>query len=308
MLPNSPLQTLHHPLFIQHKVQVKIKRDDLIHPQISGNKWRKLKFTLQQVKKNNFAGIVSFGGAYSNHIHALAYAGKHYNIPTSAIIRGEESYANNATLSQAQDWGMKLTFVDRKTYKKRDEPEYLSLLQNQYPNHLIVPEGGSNKLALQGVAEVITELNQQTEFDYLLCPVGSGGTIAGLITGATAKQHILGIAVLKNAEYLCETIRQLLPEDCKHKKQWQLLTDFHRGGYAKFNKPDIERITSFIKQSNIPFEPIYSGKMLLALFDLLAQNKFPANSRIVLLHTGGLQGLQGLAEQNKVHLNEWQTS
>ena len=199
-------------------------------------------------------------------------------------------------------------FVDRKTYRRRFDTDFLAELQNQYPNHFIVPEGGSNHLAIQGVSEVISELEQQTEFDTLITPVGSGGTLAGLISGDSllTKQHkILGVAVLKQAEYLQQEIRNLLIEQAKNHNNWQLLTDFHRGGYAKFSANDITRIVSFSRQTQLPFEPVYSGKMLLAFLDLLTQGYFKANERIVLLHTGGMQGLGGMFEQNRLTATDW---
>lgn len=305
----SELQPLHHPLFKKHKVQVEIKRDDNIHPIISGNKWRKLKYNLLHVKQaQSIKGVLSFGGSYSNHIHALAFACFQQNIPCSAIIRGEAEYANNFTLSWAKHWGMKLHFVDRKTYRRRHDSDYLVELQQKFPDYFIVPEGGSNKLAINGVSEVITELIQQTEFDTLITPVGSGGTLAGLITGdmITSTRHkILGVAVLKHGEYLIDEVNALLPLAAKKHDQWQLLTKFHRGGYAKFSAQDSARIIEFNQTTGVDFEPVYSGKMLLAFLDLLEQDYFSEGERIVLLHTGGMQGLGGMIERGILEKEHW---
>jgi len=308
----SELQQLHHPIFSQHKVQVQIKRDDLIHPIISGNKWRKLKYNLDHAKKNkNIHGVLSFGGSYSNHIHALAFACYQQNIPCIGVIRGEESYANNFTLSWARHWGMQLIFVDRKTYKCRHDSEYLTLLQQEYTDYFIVPEGGSNELAIPGIAEIITELNQQAEFDTLMTPVGSGGTLAGLIAGdkgSTESEHkILGIAVLKGADYLINEVKALQPDLTKSHNNWQILTNFHRGGYAKFSYDDLKRIMDFNQVTGVDFEPVYSGKMILALLDLLEQKYFKAGERIVLLHTGGMQGLGGMVEREILNKEDWPT-
>ena len=304
----STLQQLEHPLFKEHNVQVKIKRDDIIHPVISGNKWRKLKYNLQQVKQSqNINGVVSFGGCYSNHIHALAFACFDQNIPCVGIIRGEEENANNFTLSWAKHWGMKLCFVDRKTYRRRHDSDYLEELQQQFPHYFIVPEGGSNKLAIAGVSEVVTELIQQTEFDTLITPVGSGGTLAGLIAGDQLNNithNILGVVVLKNEKFLEDEIKCLLPAATKHTK-WQLLTDFHRGGYAKFSPNDVKRIIEFSRITGVDFEPVYSGKMILALLDLLEQGYFNSGERIVLLHTGGMQGLGGMIERGILNADDW---
>jgi len=308
----SELSTLQHPLFNKHKVSVQIKRDDMIHPIISGNKWRKLKYNLQQLaqeaQKNKLNGVLSFGGSYSNHIHALAFACFEQNIPCVGIIRGEIEYADNFTLSWAKHWGMKLYFVDRKTYRRRHDSDYLSELQQQFPHYFIVPEGGSNPLAIAGVSETITELMQQTEFDTLITPVGSGGTLAGLITGDTLNNvahNILGIAVLKNADYLEEEIKCLLPTTAKTHNTWQLLTEFHRGGYAKFSHEDAARIIEFSQVTGVNFEPVYSGKMILAFLDLLEQNYFSNGERIVLLHTGGMQGLGGMIERGLLNAEDW---
>jgi 1-aminocyclopropane-1-carboxylate deaminase len=364
-MPLSPLQPLQHPLFKRHNVQVEIKRDDLIHPIISGNKWRKLKYNLKQLEQtsNNkpaFDGILSFGGSYSNHIHALAYACFQQKIPCIGIIRGEEQYKNNYTLTWARQWGMKLVFVDRKTYKRRNDEDYLKALRHQYPQYFIVPEGGSNTLALQGVSEVMDELEQQTTFDTLLTPVGSGGTMAGLILGESRnhlinkdlasqaplqnpKRHkarhetlhrILGISVLKGAQYLNDEVNTLLKGEIDSGKvdsdnmaipttkasfetsqqnkigssggHWQLLHQFHQGGYAKFKVEDATRIAQWNKELGVCFEPVYSGKMLLAFIDLLEQGYFKPNERIVLLHTGGLQGIGGMLERGILTADTWQ--
>ena len=305
----SPLEPLQHPLFEEFKLDVYIKRDDLLHNIISGNKWRKLKYNLAHLKSSNYQGAITFGGSYSNHIHAFAYACKLQNIPCIGVIRGEPQYANNFTLTWARHWGMKCHFVDRKTYRRRFEQTFIDELHELYPNYFVIPEGGSNALAIPGVSEVITELKHQIDFDTLLTPVGSGGTLAGLISGdsvAHDKQHkLLGIAVLKQAEYLTNDIKALLTESAHKHKNWQLLTQFHRGGYGKFSQQDIQRILDFNRQTGIIFEPVYSGKMLLALLDLIQQNYFKIGERIVLLHTGGLQGLGGMIEQRRLSPNHW---
>lgn len=301
----SPLQEINTALFNKHRIKVFIKRDDLIHPIISGNKWRKLKYNLLAAKNTDKQGIISFGGSYSNHIHALAFACHQERLNCIGIIRGEESYHTNFTLSWAKHWGMSLNFVDRKTYRMRANSDYLQALQTQYPQHLIVPEGGSNRLALPGVSEVIDELNQQVDFDTLITPVGSGGTLAGLIQGDNNQHNLLGIAVLKQQGYLSQAVKDLLPQSQQHLNNWQINDEFHRGGYAKFSKEDAQKILLFSQQSGINFEPVYSGKMLLALLDLVEQGYFSAGHRIVLLHTGGLQGLGGLAERNIISDNDW---
>ncbi|MDO6444748.1 pyridoxal-phosphate dependent enzyme [Colwellia sp. 1_MG-2023] len=302
----SELQTLQHPLFEQYQLHVQIKRDDLIDPIISGNKWRKLKYNLKHVKENGYKGIISFGGAYSNHIHALAFACKQHDLLAIGVIRGEAHFAENFTLSKAKQWGMALKFVDRITYRKRDTVEYLQQLSQQYPGYFIVPEGGSNTLALKGVAEICHELNQQTHYDTLLTPVGSAGTLSGLIAGDNNQHKILGIAVLKQTDYLANEVRALLNDKVDRLfNNWQILNDYHDGGYAKFSPESLKKLQDFSAITGVPFEPIYSGKMILALLDLITINYFPPRHKIVLLHTGGLQGLGGLIEQKKLKASEW---
>lgn len=306
----SELQPLQHPLFTKHKVSVQVKRDDIIHPIISGNKWRKLKYNLSHIQQTkNIKGILSFGGSYSNHIHALAFACFQQNIPCVGVIRGEQDYANNFTLTWARHWGMKLHFVDRKTYRLRHTPEYQSQLQKMYPDYFIVPEGGSNEFAIPGVAEVIDELNQQTNFDTLITPTGSGGTLAGLIYGDyisnTNSHKILGVAVLKEADYLVKEIQALVPESAKSHSNWELLSDFHRGGYAKFSSDDAQKILEFNHATGVDFEPVYSGKMILAVLELLEQGYFAEGESIVLLHTGGMQGVGGMIERGILKNEHW---
>ncbi|MFT5814506.1 MAG: 1-aminocyclopropane-1-carboxylate deaminase, partial [Psychroserpens sp.] len=189
----SVLQPITHPIFIQHNITVQVKRDDQTHHIISGNKWRKLKYNLRYAKAIGAEGIITFGGCFSNHIHACAFACQQQQLPVIGIIRGEEHNQDNYTLAWSKHWGMQLSFVDRKTYRLRSEDSYLQQLQQQYPNHFIIPEGGSNSLALTGVAEVMNELKLQSEFDTIITPVGSGGTLAGLIMGDQAQHNLLGI-------------------------------------------------------------------------------------------------------------------
>jgi 1-aminocyclopropane-1-carboxylate deaminase len=301
-LHQSPLQAISHPLLTQNKVTLSIKRDDLLHPSISGNKWRKLKYNLLHAEANGIKNLLSFGGAYSNHIHALAAAAHHFNFNATAIIRGESHYASNSTLSQAQQWGMTLDFVDRKTYRLKDQADYLAQLQLQYPNTYIIPEGGTNALAIPGVEEVVSELIEQTEdpIDHLFTATGSIGTLSGLISGAIKYSPVTqlhGIAVLKNADYLKASVSHLVP--AADTINWQLHTEFHEGGYGKISPKLATFCQQFTQHTQIPIEPIYTGKMLYALWQLIEQDYFPQGQHIVAIHTGGLQGLAGLAEQKR---------
>ncbi|WP_413701263.1 1-aminocyclopropane-1-carboxylate deaminase/D-cysteine desulfhydrase [Psychromonas sp. KJ10-10] len=306
LISPSPLQELNHPLLQSKNISLSVKRDDLLHADISGNKWRKLKFNLIEARKQGINHLVSFGGAYSNHIHALAAAGHYFGFETSAIIRGEPHYANNPTLKQAQQWGMHLHFVSRQEYRQREEPQYLQRLQDKFPEALIIPEGGSSPFAIPGVMELCDELMQQSvkRIDHIFTATGSGGTLAGLIAGFSNNQQknstrITGIAVLKQADYLLTNIDHLLGQANQSSvNDWQLLTQFHGGGYAKVSPELGDFCSQFESECGIPIEPIYTGKMFYALFELIKQDYFNDGDNIVALHTGGLQGLQGL---NKPH-------
>jgi 1-aminocyclopropane-1-carboxylate deaminase len=319
----SPLQKIEHPLLDFWQLTLFVKRDDLLHPAISGNKWRKLKYNLLEARRQKIDHIVSFGGAYSNHIHALAAAGFYFGFKTTAIIRGESWYANNPTLKQALAWGMELQFVTRQEYKQRAEPAYLQSLQSAYPHAFIVPEGGSNQFALRGVMEALQESRQQANdpVDHIITATGSGGTLAGLVAGIAQSQRqpkvtgitvlknthylnqkikpkVTGIAVLKNAHYLNQEIASLLQQARINKNNnWCLQTEFHHGGYAKVPVELNNFCEQFSLQTGIPVEPIYTGKMFYGLFKLIEQGYFNRGEHIVALHTGGLQGLDGLKEK-----------
>lgn len=272
-------------------VQLTVKRDDLIHPTVSGNKWRKLRHALQYSINQDIKHIVSFGGGFSNHLHALGYCCKQLDIRLTAIVRGDYSKNPSPMLQDLLRWKADIQYVDRITYQKRSDQDYLKTLQQSYPNGLIIPEGGSQQQALVGVADVIAELVQS--YDYIIAPVASGGTLAGLIN-ATSTAHLptkmLGIAVLKGQGYLEKLVTDLLPADIENLTQWQLNHDYHFSGYAKSNAELKQFCADFFNQTSIPIEPVYSGKLFYGIRDLIAKHSFPQGSRILALHTGGLQG------------------
>lgn len=263
-----------------------IKRDDLIHPVISGNKWRKLKYTFRSLPPS-CNHILSFGGGYSNHLHACAYLCMRNNIPMTAIVRGDYSHNLPPMLKDLKTWGTKVQFVDKKTYQLRSAPSYLADLHRQYPNTYIVPEGGSHLPAIKGVAELLDE--NTPEFDHVIAPVGSGATLAGLISALKAPQSAIGIAVLKGKGYLEDLVRGLLPLECKN-KNWSIAHNYHGGGYGKASTSLVEFCNVFNAEFGIPIEPVYSGKLMFAVKEMLHTGYFPDNSRLLLLHTGGMQG------------------
>ncbi|MDP5133656.1 MAG: pyridoxal-phosphate dependent enzyme [Paraglaciecola sp.] len=279
-----------------HNISVSIKRDDLLHPIISGNKWRKLKYSLAQILGSKTLHIVSFGGGFSNHLHALGFCCHRLNIRFTAIVRGDYSANPSPMLHDLQMWQTDIQYVNKITYQQRESPAYLTLLQQQYPNALIIPEGGSNKLALQGVAEIISELDQH--YDYIIAPVASGGTLAGLIKAtAHSATHILGIAALKGQGYLEEHVQALLPQTYQH---WGICHDYHFGGYAKRSNELVDFCNDFYRQTRIEIEPIYSGKLMYAVKDLINRNYFNKGSRLLILHTGGLQGSRAIGQRASI--------
>lgn len=276
----------------KHGITLVVKRDDLLHPVISGNKWRKLKYALIPAIEAKTTRIISFGGGFSNHVHALGYCCQQLNIQFTAIIRGDYSLNPSPMLQDLIRWKANIQYVDRQTYRQRTNPDYLQTMQQQYPHALFIPEGGSQLQALKGVAEIIDEL--QNPYDYVLAPVASGGTLAGIVAGLTDHDklsdcHVLGIGVLKGEGYLEQLVTDLLAKNTQT-QSWQINHDYHFGGYAKSNHELTEFCQNFYEQTEIKIEPVYSGKLFFALRDLIVKGHFPRGSRILALHTGGLQG------------------
>ena len=291
----SPLQRLHHPLLTSYDVELWCKRDDLIHPAISGNKWRKLKYHLLHAREHGKQHLLSFGGAYSNHIHALAAAGYQTGLRTTGIIRGEADAVSNTTLRDARRWGMDLVFVDRQSYRQRQDPDWLA--QFAAPDTLIVPEGGSSPLAIPGVAELVGEVPFSP--DLWVLPCASGGTLAGLVAGKRDREQILAIAVLKGGGFIADEVCRLHPAAASI-PGWRIALDHHDGGYAKFSPALWQWVEDFSADTGLPLEPIYSGKAMWGLFRDLAAGRIARGSKIVFIHTGGMQGLAGLREQGRL--------
>nr|WP_234401218.1 pyridoxal-phosphate dependent enzyme [Pseudoalteromonas sp. T1lg23B] len=288
--PESPIQVISHPLLVEKQITLQVKRDDLLHPHISGNKWRKLKYNLHAMQQQNKSAFLTFSGPFSNHLYAASMACKLFKIEGHAIVRGPQLDENNPTIRMAHACGVHLHAVDRATYRMRNQPDYLTDLQQQFPQCHIIPEGGSNQEAVLGVKELAQSLPKS---DYVLCATGSGGTLAGLIAACDEHVNIIGIAVLKQAQYLEQEIINLVPE-AKHATNWQLLCDHHDGGYGKFSAELWQFCKTMKKTQQLPLEPIYTGKLFFALWQLIEQDFFPRGSRITAIHTGGLQGLDGL--------------
>ena len=269
-----------------------IKPDHLNHPIVSGNKLRKLKYNLIEAEKANKTVILTFGGAYSNHISAVASAGKLLGFKTIGVIRGEELVSKvdgNPTLRYAQQCGMTLCFVTREQYRCKTNNDFILELKKQYGDFYLIPEGGTNMLAIKGCEEILTSTDK--DYDYICCSVGTGGTISGIINSAFPHQKILGFPALKG-DFLKEEISKF----AKH-SNWELITDYHFGGYGKLNSTLITFINEFKRANDIQLDPIYTGKMIFGISDLLKKDYFPKHSKILAIHTGGLQGIAGINQR-----------
>lgn len=272
-----------------------VLREDRIHPEISGNKYRKLKYNLEAFSQGNYESILSFGGAYSNHIAALAAAGREFKIPTIGIIRGEElkdKIQGNPTLSYAKQNGMRLEFVSRTTYREKNQPKFLEELRMKFGNVYILPEGGTNEMAIKGCEEILGK--HTAEFDYICCAVGTGGTIRGILNSALPHQKVLGFPALKDSEFLKNEINQV-----GKRSNFDWINNFHFGGYGKYSTELIDFINEFKNQYNVPLEPIYTGKMFYGIVQLMKEKFFPVDSKILAVHTGGLQGIEGINQRLK---------
>lgn len=283
-------------------VSLYIKRDDLIHPLISGNKFRKLKYNLNQAKIENHTTLLTFGGAFSNHILAVASAGYENNFKTIGIIRGDElidKIYENPTLKKAQALGMHFKFVTREQYTNKCEPTFIERLKNEFGLFYLIPEGGTNNLAIKGCEEIISENNEL--FTHICCSIGTGGTIAGIINSSSNNQQIIGFPSLKG-EFISKEIGKFAI-----KTNWNIISEYHFGGYGKITEVLIRFMNDFYLKYKIPLDPIYTGKMMFGVMDLISKSYFPNNSKILVIHTGGLQGINGmnllLKKQNKPTLN-----
>lgn len=266
------------------------KREDLLHPLISGNKFRKLKYNVQQAKELDKRTLLSFGGAYSNHILALAAAGKEYNFSTIGVIRGEELSERkelNPMLTRAAELGMQFYFIDRDTYRNKTTPDFEEKLKQLFGDFYLVPEGGTNEWAIKGCEEILTE-EDKANFTHICCAVGTGGTISGLINSANQNQKIIGFSALKG-DFLSQDIRKFVSNE-----NWEINTDYHFGGYGKIKSELITFMNTFYKETQIPLDPIYTGKMMYGVMDKIRKGKFPPKSKILVIHTGGLQGIKGV--------------
>ena len=271
-----------------------VVREDMLHPFVSGNKFRKLKYNIQFAEINGYETLLTFGGAFSNHIAAVAVAGKEMGFHTIGIIRGEElegKISENPTLTFAATCGMQLHFITRESYKCKDELEFINNLKVKFGDFYILPEGGTNALAVKGCEEILENIPESA--DYICVPVGTGGTMAGLVKASNENQQILGFSVLKGVFQSCEIEKYTL------KSNFSITDEYSFGGYGKIDADLIRFMNKFKKETNIPLDPVYTGKMMYGIMDLLKKGYFKENSRIFAIHTGGLQGIAGMNQKLK---------
>jgi len=267
-------------------VALYIKRADLIHPLISGNKWWKLKYNLQKAVALG-KPVLTFGGAYSNHLVATAVACKASNLKSIGIVRGEAAIPANPSLAIALQHDMTLKYVSRDLFKKKNSKSFINNLEKEFGEFFLIPEGGTNQLAVKGVSEMLTL--KEKEFGYICCSVGTGGTLTGLINAANAGTKVVGFSSLKGS-FSEKDVRELLDRfDLTPNCEWEIINDYHFGGYARYNNKLIEFINNF----SIPLDPIYTGKMFYGIYDLMEKGYFKKGSRVLAIHTGGLQGVAG---------------
>ncbi|BAZ40771.1 1-aminocyclopropane-1-carboxylate deaminase [Calothrix sp. NIES-4101] len=306
-----PLQEINSAIAHQNNVQLYVLRLDLIHPFVNGNKWFKLKYNLEAAKAQNLTKLLTFGGAYSNHIYATAATGNLFGLQTIGVIRGEQTLPLNPTLDFAVSQGMQLVYLDRQTYRTKQTAELQASLKNRFGDFFMIPEGGCNLNGVRGCTEIISNSASliKDDFDMICLACGTGTTLAGVALSLRPKQLLIGFPVLKGGEFLKPEIETLLAEYLSSDLpipgdkniSWELIHDYHFGGYAKVNEELVTFQKEFEKLYKIPLDYVYTAKMFYGVMDLIQQRYFN-NCRILLIHTGGLQGNLGIEKRLKKRL------
>ncbi|QVQ51098.1 pyridoxal-phosphate dependent enzyme [Spiractinospora alimapuensis] len=280
----SPLHEVVDERLTRRGVRLLLKREDLINPEIPGNKWRKLHPNLTAARAAGQDTLLTFGGAYSNHVRAVAAAGHHFDFGTIGVIRGEEHHPLNPSLSSAVAHGMRLAYMDRTTYRRKHQPDVVARLREEHGDFFLIPEGGSNAAAVHGCADVAREITEPV--DVVCCPVGTGATLAGIAAGLPPDVRALGFPVLKGGEHLATEVRRLQSEAGLETDNWHLEPDFHFGGYAK-RPAELEAfIQDFHTRHGLRLDFVYTAKTMAGLFTLAADGRIPAGSRVVAVVTG----------------------
>lgn len=302
MLPTQPLRTtpLQHPLLREKRVDMQVLRLDEMKGEVSGNKFFKLKYNLQEAIAQGHTQVLTFGGAYSNHIYATASAAKELGLASIGILRGEQIDPQNPSLQHAQARGMRLHGISRAAYREKTSPAFLASLEQEFGRFYLIPEGGTNALAIQGTAEILDK-NHAT-FTHICTCIGTGGTFAGLASALLPQQELLGFSALKGEGIRTELEQLLLHHQIFPRGAYRVLTHYHQGGYAKWSSELIEFIHWFWEEFGVPLDPIYTGKMAYGCWDLLKNDLLPPGTRLLMVHTGGLQGNKGFTQRTGIVL------
>jgi 1-aminocyclopropane-1-carboxylate deaminase len=281
----SPLEPLRDDRLRDSGVEVWLKRDDLIHPDLPGNKWRKLKYNLAEAKRTGQHTLLTFGGAYSNHLRATAAAGHYFGFSTIGIVRGEEHLPLNSSLSLAARHGMRLAYLGRGDYRRKTDPEVIAALRREFGEFYLLPEGGSNELAVRGCAELPAEL--ELDFDVICCACGTGATLAGLAGGLRHGQRAIGFSVLRGAGFLERDVADLqLAAFGRRTDNWRIEHGFHFGGYARRNAELDAFVADFADRHGIGLDWVYVAKMLFGVFALIRRGAFSPGTRVVAVISG----------------------
>ncbi len=295
LVRHPPVQRVGDPWLEEQGVQLSMLRLDLVHPMINGNKWFKLKNNLQRAREEQYTTLLTVGGAYSNHMYATAAAGPGYGFKTVGIVRGEAHEPLNPTLRFAQMQGMQLHYVSREAFRQRSEAEFKEKLLDQFGRHYYLPEGGTNALAVRGCTEIVPA---ELPYAYVACCVGTGGTVAGVLAATAERATVLGFSALKGGSFLREAVDHLTQQyDGQRYEHYRLVHEYHFGGYARVKPELIGFINHFFRTTGIPLEPVYTGKMLYGLYDMIQKGHFSPGNRILAIHSGGLQGIAGFNER-----------
>lgn len=279
---NIPLSEVLHPVLGQHQVRLFVKRDDLIHPFISGNKWRKLKYNIEEMKRQGKSGMLTFGGAYSNHILATAAAGNKLEFRTEGFVRGEEPPERSAVLKKAEELGMQLHFISREEYRQKNTKEFLENLHKNFPDFYIVPEGGANQFGVKGCKEILPEIT--IDYTHICCCCGTGATLAGIALSLPPGKKAIGFCVHKGSK----AIEADITNWTSGVDNFILINDYHLGGFAKTTEELRAFAQKFSAETQIPIEPVYTAKMFYGIFDLASKDFFEPGSTLIAIHTGGI--------------------
>jgi len=293
-----PVHTLEIDLGQGRKLAIDCLRLDQVHPFISGNKWYKLKHHILAADLAGKSSILSFGGAYSNHLHALAFAGQKLQIKTIGVIRGEKPKILSPTLQDCVEWGMSLQWLSRRDYRDVAPADCIADYAKKYPDTWIIPEGGSSEQGVLGVRELFERMwsTDGMNYDVIACPVGSGATLAGIVSANMGAVRCIGFSALKGVYDLESRVEANL-SFARNVNPWEISHDYHFGGFAKINTRLTDFISDIHQTNDILLDPVYTGKMLYGLFEWVYQGRIKPDARILAVHTGGLQGWRGFGDK-----------